>query len=684
MYNLSKGGEECMSELYNDWNNKRLFKIERDRFKPKRYLYTSPYQVVNNGFNNKNLKPIIVSDVLNKAYRMMGFNVMYPLVCNNLNDITYSYSRLRGEGIESLRKSHKMELCDMNVGFDSEKELALSDNDTIKFVQTIFKEMYDNGYIELKKKEVFTDFTSHQVFPKSMVKLENEKYVFLDGEDAFVKSMDVFTINLLKFPELIKNINKLKINDNLKNDIFKYLDCKKGLSLNLKNLEFSLPIELDNPEYIAGISFIALNPRLIDVLMYTTPDEYISVSNYQIEENEDMDCFTGVILKNPLTFKDIYVFASYKYDEALHVGIPTIDTLDYMFASSLGLDPNICLDDDRILINSDFLDGLSEEEARESIVEAFSSEGMAQVYLKPRDNDLIITSFNDLGILIPAGVDYAEEVSVLDTNYYPVYFNNRYKPTATNEEKLDTNISISKMTFNNGFVLGLTSIYARIYDSMTGGEEIYNSNSFLDEFKETTCIIRHDNASDEILFNVIFNMYFSKYGKEYNPYSRLVIIDDLAMDIDSLGEQQRLGVSFVNEILQRYQSDVYRLYLLSNSSLCDDLKGTLDELDEYKGILGEIKKAFDEPFLNQAFDNVYFTEFVKNCNKLLAEAELVKLTKTCITFFRSFIAPHNVSRDEAHRFLIIFSIICPELCESINKEVFGDRYSIFYSEFPKA
>ena len=572
----------------------------------------------------------------------------------------------------------------MNVGFDSEKELALSDNDTIKFVQTIFKEMYDNGYIELKKKEVFTDFTSHQVFPKSMVKLENEKYVFLDGEDAFVKSMDVFTINLLKFPELIKNINKLKINDNLKNDIFKFLDCKKGLSLNLKNLEFSLPIELDNPEYIAGISFIDLNPRLIDVLMYTTPDEYISVSNYQIEENEDMDCFTGVILKNPLTFKDIYVFASYKYDEALHVGIPTIDTLDYMFASSLGLDPNICLDDDRILINSDFLDGLSEEEARESIVEAFSSEGMAQVYLKPRDNDLIITSFNDLGILIPAGVDYAEEVSVLDTNYYPVYFNNRYKPTATNEEKLDTNISISKMTFNNGFVLGLTSIYARIYDSMTGGEEIYNSNSFLDEFKETTCIIRHDNAKDEILFNVIFNMYFSKYGKEYNPYSRVVILDDLAMDIDSLGEQQRLGVSFVNEILQRYQSDVYRLYLLSNSSLCDDLKGTLEELDEYKGILGEIKKAFDEPFLNQAFDNVYFTEFVKNCNKLLAEAELVKLTKTCITFFRSFIAPHNVSRDEAHRFLIIFSIICPEICESINKEVFGDRYSIFYSEFPKA
>ena len=167
-----------MSELYNDWNNKRIFKIEHDRFKPKKYLYLSPYRIVCNGFNNQNLYPIIFSDVLNKIYRMQGYNLMYPIIANNLNDITYSYSRLRGEGIEALRKNHKLELMDLNVGFDNEKELALSDNNTIKFIQDMFKEMYDNGYIELKKKEVFTDFSSHQIYPKSCVKLENDKYVF--------------------------------------------------------------------------------------------------------------------------------------------------------------------------------------------------------------------------------------------------------------------------------------------------------------------------------------------------------------------------------------------------------------------------------------------------------------------------------------------------------------------------
>ena len=178
-------------------------------------------------------------------------------------------------------------------------------------------------------------------------------------------------------------------------------------------------------------------------------------------------------------------------------------------------------------------------------------------------------------------------------------------------------------------------------------------------------------------------MYFKDIGKEYNPYKRIFVINDNPMDIDSLGEQQRLGVSFVNEILERYSSDAYRLYLLSNNSHSDDLKETLEALDLYKGMLQEIKKAFEEPFLNQAFDNIYFTEFVKNCNKLLEQFEIVKLTKTIMTFFKSFVLPHNISKDEAHRFLIIFSIICPEISETINKEVFNDRYSIFYQEFPK-
>ncbi len=684
MYNLSKGGEEKMSELYNELNNKRVFKIERDRFKQKRYLYTTPYQVVNNGFNNKNLYPTIFSDVLNKAYRMKGYNVMYPVICNNLNDITYSYSRLRGEGVEALRRTHRLELCDLNVGFDAEKEISLSDNSTIKFIQDMFKEMYSNGYIELKKKEVFTDFTSHQIYPKSCVELKADKYIFKDsGEDAYVKTMDVFTINLLKLDKLISNISNLKIDDDLKNKIYDFLGCRKGLSVNIKNHDFSIKVNLDNPELIGGISFIALNPKLIDVLIYTTPDEYISVSNYTLDPESQEDCFTGVVLKNPLTFKDIYVFASYKYDEAVHVGIPTTDTLDYMFASALGLDPNICLDDDRMLIESDFLDGLSEDMAREEICNAFVGEGMGEVYLKPSDMDLIITSYNDLGVLVPAGVDYAGEITVLDNMYYPIYFNNRYKPTATNEDKLDSRIQLSKMTFNRGFITGLCSIYAKMYDSLIGGDDFFNSDSMYNEFKDTIGILNENTAVEEILYNVIFNMYYEAFGKEYNPYQRIVVISDNTMDIDSLGEQQRLGVSFVNEILERYPSDAYRLYLLSNNTHSDDLKETLELLDEYKGMLLEIKKAFEEPFLNQAFDNIYFTEFVKNCNKLLEQFEIVKLTKTILSFFKSFVLPHNISRDEAHRFLIIFSIICPEICETLNKEVFNDRYSIFYQEFPK-
>ena len=673
-----------MSELYDEWNNKRIFKIERDKFKKKRYLYTSPFQIVCNGFNNKNLFPYVYSDVLNKAYRMMGYNVMYPVICNNLNDTSYSYSRLRGEGIEGLRKNHIEELKDLNIGFDIEKEISLNDLTTIKFIQDTFKEMYNKGYINLKKMDVFTDFSSHNVYSKSMVKIVNDKYYLKDSdEDMFAHKMDVFTIDVSKFPSLIDKIASLNIEQAYKDKIYDYLGCKKGLKIGLKNENFEVFVMLDNPQYLAGISFVCLNPKYIDVLMYTTPDEYMSVSEFLVDEDIDNDCFTGVILKNPLTFKDIYVFASYKYEEGVHAGIPSMDTLDHMFASNIGLDENIFLDEDMNLINSDFLDGLNIDLARETICKAFTDEGMATLYLKPEE-DLIISSFQDLGILIPLGADYKGEMVVLDEKYYPIYFSNRFKPTATNEESLDSNISIQKMTFNKGFVLGLISIYAKIYDNMMGSFEFYNENSPYNDFKDIVGVFDESNVVEEVLFNTIFNMYFESIGKQYSSFSKFVILNDSKVNIDYLGEQQRLGVSFVNEILTRYSSDTYRLYLLSNNNLSDDLKETIELLDTYKAMISEIKKAFEEPFRNQAFDNIYFSEFVRSCNKLLESFEIVKLTKTIMTFFKSFVLPHNISKDEAHRFIIILSIILPKISEDINKEVFNDRYSIFYSEFPKA
>ncbi len=662
--------------IYDEWANKRLFKIEQDRFKDKKYIYTSPYQVVNYGFNNKNLFPILSSDILNKAYRMMGYNVMYPVICNNLNDITYSYSRLRGENIDVLRNNHKEELKSLNVGFDFEKEISLDDFETIKFVQKTFKNMYDNGFIKFESKKVFTDFSSHQIYSKSMVVNHKDKFFLKHAcEEVYEKKLNIFSLDISKFPHILDDIKNLDISEEKKEELYDYLGVKKGLLLTLEG-EVRLNIKMDNPEYLAGLSFIALNPKYIDVLNYTTADEAKTVKEFIENEDSDEDCFIGLVLKNPLTVSNIYVFASYKYEEDIHVGIPAENIVDHMFAKNLGLDIYEFMDSNGILYNSDFLDGMNLLDARDAIIDAFTSEGMATLYSKPTE-DLIISSYNDLGVVIPCGEDYKSNVMVLDEIYYPIYFNNRFIRTSKNEGMLDNKISFTKMTFNRGFVLGLMPLCAKYYDKMASFDEVYNISSVYNDFNDTIMILNYETSTEEILYSLIFNQYFDQRND-----TKIVVLSSQEMNIDALGEQQRLGVSFVSEILNRAPSDAYRLYLLSNDVHDDYLKQTIEKLDEYKTILQEIKKAYEKPFNEESSIASFFQAF-KDCEEeLLKQFEVVKYTKNIITFFKNYILEFGMTKEEAKEFLVYLSTICPLISENINKEIFNNKYSIYYSCMP--
>lgn len=662
--------------IYDFWASKRIFKIELDRFKDKKYIYTSPYQVVNSGFNNKNLFPILTSDVLNKAYRMMGYNVMYPLICNNLNDITYSYSRLRGENVDILRENHMNELKILNVGFDFEKEMSLDELEIIKFIQKTFKKMYEDKIIKLENKKVFTDFSSHQIYPRSLVVEESNKFFlkYID-EEVYEKKLDVFVMDITKFPNILNDIEMLQIPNEVKNELFDYLGVNRGLCITFEG-EKTLKVKMDNPQYLAGVCFISLNPKYIDVLNYTTIDEVKSVREYLEKEECDEDCFIGLILKNPLTASDIYVFASYKYDEDIHVGIPSLDIKDHMFKTNLGLDSIDFIDSDMKLYNSDFLNGMNLGEAKEAITEAFTSEGMATPYSKAME-DIIISSYNDLGIPIACGVNYLNEFSVLDELYYPIYFNNRFIMTSRNECMLDNKISFSKMTFNRGFVLGIMPFCAKYYDKMSSLDEIYNKNSSYNEFKDITMVLNNESAIEEILFSAIFANYF----KEVINTKDIFILKQDPINIESLGEQQRLGVSFVQEISNRYQTDVYRLYLLSNEVHENNLKQTLDLLDDYKSIIQEIKKAYDKPFNEEDLIYTYFKSFKEGEIELLKHCEVVKFCKNLITFFKNYIQPMGMTKEEGKEFLMFLSTICPEISEAINKEIFNNKYSIYYSTF---
>lgn len=672
-----------MSELYNEWTKKRMFKIETDRFKKKKYIYTTPLNVYCQGFNNHGLYPYIVSDLYSKLYRMKGYNVLYSVIVNNLNDDTLSYSRLRGESFISLKDHYINELEDMCVGFDTEKLISFSDNNFIKFVQKIFKQMYDDEVIILKKKECFTDFSGHTIYGNHEVDVINDKYILKKtGENVYTKSLDVFVIDLLRIPNLLETINNININPDTLSEIYDILGVKSGLKIPfyLSTSNESIEVSLNNPEYVGGVTFIAVNPKYVDITKYCSEDEKLSVLEYIESGNEEFDIYTGLILKNPLTFNDVIVFASYKYDEGIHAGIPSNDMLDHMFTSQNGLDVIDIINEGR-LINSDFLNGMTPFEAHDEIINTFSTEGVGEIYNYISNTEINISMFDDLGVIIPAVSDYLNNISVLDEKFYPVYFNSRFKPNITNEDKLDNSLQLKRMVFSIGYLYGISNVYARCYDMFAGNDEFLRTSISYEEFVDMEGIILNDSSAVEILFNNILNIYFESFGKKYLPFSSYNLIP-MNLNQTLIGEQQRLGVSFVSEILDKYSVDAYRFYLLGES-LNSELSLTLANVEKFEKLVRRIKEAYEEPFEQSNYENSYANSFFKESNRLLKAYEVSKFTNGVISFFEAYVETHKITKNESIKFLIILSLIAPEISEDINRNILHDRYSIFYSEFPR-
>ena len=673
-----------MNRIFEDWKNKRVFKIERDRYKHKKYIFTPFVNTMCQGFNNKNLFPYLVVDSMSKFFRMQGENVMLPIGFNNLNEESLNYSRLRGDNHENLKEFYHRELCDMAVGFDSEKEISYSDKNFSSFVQLVFNKLYTDGFIKESTKECFVDFSNHIITPKYRVKeINGEFYDSITEEKLRIKKCKVLSIDLAKI-NIFNEVNSLNLPNDIKDKIYDILECKKGLAMNLYSYEKDMGIEvyLNDPELMAGISFIAVNPSKIDITPYVTDDERDTIEEYLAVDDQDFDCYTGLSLKNPLTNTDIYVFASYKYDEPVHVGLPFNNMLDGMFASRLGLESINVLEDD-ILINSDFLDGMTRDVANKALVEAFTSEGMGSEYLIPCLEEIVITSYDELGILVPMYENYKGDLLLFPTSNYPIHYTSRYKIFINNENSLDSNMNPIRMVFNEDFIRAISNIYARVYDYNVGNNDFFTSESIYDDFFDMVGVFDKKTAYIDVFYNAVLNGILRNYGKNYPGYSKIILLDDLEIDHRFLEEHQRLGVSFVEEIINRYDCDSYRLYLFSENNYFDDLGDTINAIKKYSNLIEKIKDSYNNQFEQGVIENREFIELKNNSIKLLNDFNVKEYSRLMIDFFNEYVKPGKINKNEAFEYLIMLSIICPCVAEEIYANRFNERYSIFYSEFPR-
>ncbi len=663
---------DFVNDIIKKWHDTHAFEIEKDRFKPKRIIKCPSLSVNSNDITPTALYSYLVADVYNRYYKMLGENVFYSVGFDFPCFESYDFMSNHYLDYKSLFKQYQESLDLLGVGYDRESLYSFYEESTIKYIQSVFVKEYGKS-ITYKNGNVLMDSLGLHIYNRyEATYSQGHYYLKSTGEELFFQNVDYYALNIKEFHKKIDSVlENIKITDEQKNEIKEGFGYYSFMELPLYNYKcnIKLQIKLKNPEFMAGVAALMLNPLHMDVMPYVDDYEKNTVVHF-MQNGYQEGVFTGNVVKNPLTGEDILLFVSYDFDEDIHVLIPSIDEKDATYAQAFGIEYMPIIEND-VIINSDFLNGLDRDQARKIIIDSFIDEGMAHLAYDYEIDELIISKKEGYGIPIPVFLQDEKNYVVADEDFLPIYYNNRKKTIITNEERLTSNFEFGSFEFNDGFIKAIEPIVMMCIDATMGQPR----DSFVGK---TLQFVNKNNVFEEYIYPLILSdvLNMTESNIEYE------FLDIKPTSQKSLSEYASLNINFTHDILKDNSCDAYRMYIL-----CADLSENFDmvklQIAKYQSFLDELTNKYKGGFnMESTTIDIRFYSVTQELTSCIESKNIAKYTETLLHFFYEFVINKDMSGNEAIVFLKLVSIICPFISQQLYEETFNQNYLIIYEEWP--
>ena len=448
-----------MSEKYNPkviekkwqrfWDKNKIFESQIKKDKEKYYILEMfPYP--SGKIHMGHVRNYTLGDVIARYKRAKGYNVLHPMgwdafglpaenaaIENKTSPKKWTY-----ENIETM----KSQLKKMGLSIDWSRELATCDKEYYHQQQKIFSEFYKNGLIYKKESLVNWDPIENTV-------LANEQVIdgkgWRSGAEIEQKKLSQWFFKITDFAEgLLSNLDNMKgwpekVKVMQRNWIGKSQGCEIKFKIVNKGKKISeeyLEIFTTRPDTIFGATFCALSPfhPLVDEILSHKDEKskYIEVMRAQKVSEETLSktdkegILTDLFIQHPFIKNKklpVYIanFILMDYGSGAIYGCPAHDQRDLDFAIKYGIEiiQVIKPDTDETfdfktaftgngnLINSDFLNKLSIDDAKSSIIKKLEELKIGKGTINYRLRDWGISRQRFWGCPIP--IIYREDGKVL-------------------------------------------------------------------------------------------------------------------------------------------------------------------------------------------------------------------------------------------------------------------------------
>jgi leucyl-tRNA synthetase len=385
-----------------------------------------------------------LGDVIANFKRLNGYNVLHPMgwdafglpaenaaIQNNLHPKDWTLKNIY---------TMKMQLKRLGLSIDWDKEISTCEPSYYKHQQILFSLLFKKGIAYKKKSYVNWD-------PMDNTVLANEQVIDGKGWRSGVivekKKLNQWFLNITKYSDqLLKSLDGLKgwpekVRLMQKNWIGKSTGCEINFVSDFNNTK--IKIFTTRPDTIFGASFIAIAPDHPFTESFKNEKNFqnfkeLSLKNIGTEsslsKNEKLGFKTPFSVSHPFLNKKIPVYVAnfilMDYGTGAIFGCPAHDQRDLEFAKKYNLEiipvvsankskstiiNNEAYTGDGYIINSDFLNDLSIEDAKKYVIEKIEGKGIGNSKIIYRLKDWGISRQRYWGCPIP--IMYREDGEVI-------------------------------------------------------------------------------------------------------------------------------------------------------------------------------------------------------------------------------------------------------------------------------
>ncbi len=699
------------------WDEKQTFAAKNDYTLPKFFgLVEFPYPS-GQGLHVGHPRSYTAIDIVSRKKRLEGYNVLYPMGWDAFGLPTENFAiknHIHPSIVtENNIANFKRQLKSLGFSFDWSREVNTTDPSYYKWTQWIFLQLFKKGLAY--KKEMSVNWCT-----SCKCVLANEEVVNgvceRCGSEVIHKEKSQWMLKITEYAEkLLDGLNDVDFIERVKTQQRNWIGRSYGTQVTFSTtIGDKLDIFTTRADTLFGATYMVMSPE--HPLLEKWADQINNidaVKAYQTEASKKSDFErtelakdkTGVMLEgvkaiNPVNNVEIPIFISdyvlISYGTGAIMAVPAHDTRDWDFAKKFGL-PIIevvaggedvqkeaftdC--ETGVLVNSDFLNGLSVEDAKLKIQEWLTEKGLGTVKTNYKLRDWVFSRQRYWGEPIP--VVYCEKCGYvpLPESELPLVLPNvdSYEPTDNGESPLATMTdwvnttcpccgAPAKRETDTMPQWAGSSWYFLRYCDPHNDKELASKEAL-----EYWCPVDWYNGGMEhttlhLLYSRFWHKFLYDIGVVPNaePYSKRTSHGMILGENGEKMSKSRGNVVNPDEIIENYGADTMRVYEMFIGDFEKAAPWSQSSIKGSKRFLDKVWSLIEVMTDETGYRKEIEAEFHRTIKKVTEDIEGLKMNTAIaalMSLLNSVQSTGKITKDEFKTFIILLNPFAPHITEEL-------------------